>query len=249
MEISIITAVYNREYSIKRALESIKKQTYPYIQNVVIDGCSTDNTAVIAKKILCKSDIFKSEQDSGIYEALNKGIKFSSGEVIGFLHSDDYYQDHTIVQKIMQLFSNPEVDIVYGNSIFFEKDNQETDKRIYKSDKLSKRNLAWGKMPSHPTMFIRRRVYDKVGLYNIDFKIAADYEFLCRLTKRFDFNAIYLDRTFLRMQLGGISTKGFRNTILLNLEVMKGIKQNGIYTNLFMVLSKYPRKILQLLKK
>ena len=104
-------------------------------------------------------------------------------------------------------------------------------------------------MPAHPAIFIRRKVYDEIGLFNTGFKIAADYEFLCRLTSKLDFNAIYLDKTFLRMQLGGISTKSFRNTILLNQEVIRGIKQNGIYTNIFMVLSKYPRKIWQVIKK
>jgi hypothetical protein len=119
--------------------------------------------------------------------------------------------------------------------------------RRYRSDKLSEKNLAWGKMPAHPAMFIRRQIYKEIGFFETHFKIAADYEFLCRLVHYTNLKSVYLSSVLVRMQLGGVSTGGFRNTILLNKEVFRAIRKNGIYTNLFMLLSKYPSKILQFL--
>ena len=121
--------------------------------------------------------------------------------------------------------------------------------RKYKSDNLSIKNLAWGKMPAHPAIFMKREIYNEVGLFNTDYIIAADYEFLCRALKSRPLKTLYLPQVLVKMQLGGKSTQGLKNTILLNKEVMKAIKNNGIYTNIFMLLSKYPSKILQFLKK
>ena len=132
--------------------------------------------------------------------------------------------------------------------MFFSDRNVMKTKRRYRSDKLSERNLAWGKMPAHPAIFIRRRVYEKIGYFETDFKIAADYEFLCRVVHYADLKAVYLSSVLVRMQLGGISTGGLMNSILLNKEVFRAIRKNGIYTNIFMLLSKYPSKVLQFLR-
>lgn len=249
MKVSIITATYNREDTILRALSSIKTQSYNNIQMIVIDGASQDNTLEMISHLLSKTDILISEPDSGIYDALNKGLAFADGEIIAFLHSDDLYFDNDVVTKIVEIFSDDTVDVVYGDVCFFSGNDILNIKRRYRSDKLSKKNLAWGKMPGHPAIFIRRRIYEDIGYFKKDYKIAADYEFLCRMVQKIDLKSIYIPAILVRMKIGGISTGGLKNTILLNKEVLRAIRKNGIYSNPLMVLSKYPSKILQFFKR
>ena len=249
MKVSIITASYNRASTIVRALSSIKNQTYHDVQSVIIDGASQDNTISLVSPLLEQNDLLQSEPDLGIYDALNKGLALAEGEIIGFLHSDDFYTDNNVISEVVDAFSDDTVDVVYGDACFFSSRNVMKIKRKYQSDKLSKRNLAWGKMPAHPAIFIRRRVYKKIGSFDTDFKIAGDYEFLCRVVNYANLKSIYISRVFVNMQIGGISTSGFRNNILINKEVLRATRKNGIYTNLIMILSKYPSKIRQFIKK
>lgn len=245
MQVSVITATYNRASTVLRAIKSIKNQTYSNIQIVVIDGASKDNTTSLVKPVLGENDILLSEPDHGIYDALNKGLKLAKGEIIAFLHSDDLYYDDNVISKIVDLFSDETIDLVYGDVCFFSGDKVDKSVRLYRSNELSKKNLAWGKMPAHPAMFIRRQVYETINYFETDFKIAADYEFMCRLANIVNLNSVYLPQIMVRMQLGGISTGGFKNTVLLNKEVLRALNKNGIYSNIFMILSKYPSKILQ----
>lgn len=247
LKVGIITATLNRSATINRALLSVKSQTYKNIQIALIDGASTDETISKAKTILGKTDILISEPDKGIYDALNKGLKISDGEIIGFLHSDDLFYDDDVISKVVDVFDDDSVDIVYGDACFFSGKNSKKVYRRYKSSELTLKNLAWGKMPAHPSIYIRRRIYDKIGFFETDFKIAGDYEFLCRLAKHQNLKSVYLPYPFVRMQFGGASTSGLSSTILLNKEVLRAIRKNGIYTNLFMVLSKYPSKIIEYL--
>jgi glycosyltransferase involved in cell wall biosynthesis len=248
MKITIITAVYNRNKNIKRAILSVKEQMYKNIELIIVDGGSNDGTVDAIKSLLDENDTFISESDNGIYDALNKGVTLASGEVIAFLHSDDLYFDNNVISEVVDAFSDDTVDVVYGDVVFFSGRNVLKIKRRYRSDTLSEKNLAWGKMPAHTAMFIRRRVYEKIGYFDTDFKIAGDYDFLCRVVQYADLKSVYLSSVLVRMQLGGLSTGGFRNSILLNKEVFSAIRKNGIYTNVFMLLSKYPSKILQFLR-
>jgi len=249
MKVSVITATFNRAATIVRTISSIKKQTYSDIQVVLIDGASQDDTVSLVTDLLSEDDVLLSEPDNGIYDALNKGIDLASGEIIAFLHSDDLYFNDDAISEITKYFLDDRVDIVYGDVCFFSGENTSKVVRMYESDVLSERNLAWGKMPAHPAMFIRSRVYKEIGGFKTNYRIAGDYEFLCRLVKRTDFRAIYYPTTLVRMQMGGVSTSGIRNTIVLNKEVYQALRSNGIYTNIFMLLSKYPSKIKQFLKR
>lgn len=248
MKISVITATYNRASTIVRALQSIKNQTYSNVQLVIIDGASTDDTLELIQPVLSSFDIICSEKDHGIYDGLNKGINISDGEVIAFLHSDDIYFDKNTLSTVMNIFEDNDIDIVYGDASFFDEKNLEKVTRIYRSDELSLKNLAWGKMPAHPATFIRRRVYEKIGIFKIDYHIASDYEFFCRLVTNYKFKAKYLPKVLVRMQSGGVSTGGIKSFFLLNREVFRAIRSNGIYTNIFMLLSKYFSKIWQFFK-
>jgi glycosyltransferase involved in cell wall biosynthesis len=249
LKVSVITATYNRDATIVRAISSVKSQIYTDIQVVVIDGASQDDTISLVSPMLDDKDILQSEPDQGIYDALNKGLDLADGEIVAFLHSDDLYFDNNVISKVVEIFSDDSVDVVYGDACFFSGSSVTKTKRRYRSDKLSERNLAWGKMPAHPAIFIRRKIYEEIGYFETDFQIAADYEFLCRLVQYANLKSVYLSSVLVRMELGGASTGGVRSTILLNKEVFRAIRKNGIYTNIFMLLSKYPSKILQFLRE
>ena len=249
MKVSIVTATYNRGSTILRAIKSIKAQSYSNIQLVVIDGASKDQTTELIEPYLDCGDILKSEEDEGIYDALNKGIKLAEGDIVGFLHSDDLFYDSEVISKVVEAFSNDSVDVVYGDAWFFSSENPNVIRRKYRSSKLTIKNLAWGKMPAHPSIFIRRHIYDEIGHFETNFKIAGDYEFLCRLAKYPNLKSVYMPHPFVRMQWGGASTEGLHSTILLNKEILRALRKNGIYSNLLMVLSKYPSKIMEYISK
>jgi glycosyltransferase involved in cell wall biosynthesis len=242
LKLSVIVSVHNRETTIGRALGSIKSQTYTNIEIVFIDAASTDHTLEIALQYLKENDVLISEPDSGIYEGLNKGISNATGDVICFLHSDDLFHDDHVVQDMMRHFNLTAANIVYGDITFFSPKAPDRIRRIYKSPILSVKNLAWGLMPAHPGLFIRRELYASVGGFIETFKIAADYEFCCRLAKCADVNALKLNRRVVKMQIGGISTANLRSKILLNIEVIRALRANSIDTNILMIMSKYVKK-------
>jgi glycosyltransferase involved in cell wall biosynthesis len=249
LKFSIITAVYNRCNTIERALDSVQNQDYSNIESVVIDGNSNDGSLEIIKSKISEKDVLISEPDKGIYDALNKGIKNSTGEIVAFMHSDDFYHGNNIISQVASIFENNKVDVVYGDATFFLKNNSKNLIRSYISGDYSKKRLAWGFMPAHPSMFVRRNIYDEVGYFKTSYKIAADYEFLCRLISRKKLKLYYLKKKLVSMQIGGISTSGLRNTIILNKEVKRACLENGIYTNYLMLISKYPAKMLGFLNK
>ena len=248
MKVSVITATYNRAHTIVRALGSVRNQTYKNIELVVIDGGSTDNTIGVISHLISTEDMVYSGPDDGIYDALNKGLESASGDIIAFLHSDDLYFDENVLSFITDVFVDESIDIVYGDICFFSEMDEGNIVRTYKSDQLSLKNLAWGKMPAHPAIFCRRKVFETLGGFKLDYKIAADYEFLCRLVKKSNFTSKYVNKNLVRMQTGGASRISLKNTALLNREVYRAIKTNGIYTNYFMILSKYASKLFQFLK-
>ncbi|MDA9148591.1 glycosyltransferase [Alphaproteobacteria bacterium] len=249
LKVSVIVAVYNRSATITRCISSIKSQTYSNIQIVVVDGASQDDTISLVTPMLTDKDILRSEPDQGIYDALNKGLVLANGDIISFLHSDDLYFDNNVISNVVDIFSDDSINVVYGDVSFFSGNNIMKIKRTYRSAKLSKRNLAWGKMPAHPAMFIKSCIYEDIGNFETNFKIAADYDFLCRLVKHTELNCVYIPNVLVRMQLGGVSTQVLKNFIMINKEIFRAIRQNGIYTNLFMLFSRYISKILQLLMK
>ena len=243
MKISIITATLNRGNTISRALKSIKSQSHPNIQLVVIDGGSDDNSVELVKPFLGGDDVFISEPDDGIYDALNKEVlKWQMERLLAFsilmiyflmIMSFQWWLTHSLITLLMWFMAM---------LVFFSVNNPMDVRRRYRSSKLTLKNLAWGKMPAHPSIFIRRNIYSEIGYFKTNFRIAADYEFLCRLAKYPNLKSIYLPCPFVRMQLGGISTLGFSNTIILNKEVLRALRNNDIYSNIFYVVIKIPIK-------
>ena len=245
MKISIITAVFNREHTIARAIESIYNQSYDEVEHLVIDGSSTDNTVAVAHCASRGRSIILSEPDRGIYDALNKGIFISTGEIIGILHSDDRYADSNVLSEVASLFKNPDLMVAYGDAAFFRPDNPSTLFRRYRSNRFTPQKIAWGWMPSHTSIFFRKEVFATFGVYKTDYQIAADFEFIARIFKNANVRSTYINRVLIHMQSGGISTSGWRSTIRLNNEVLRACRENGIYSNVAMILSKYPLKALE----
>ena len=247
MKISIITAVFNRSSTIVQAVKSVQQQTHPDVEHVVIDGASTDGTLQLLHECLYVGAILVSELDYGIYDAINKGIGCSSGEIVGLMHSDDVYADNHVLADVADIFTDPELDAVYGDVAFFRSAAPEKLVRRYRSDRFSPERLAWGWVPAHTALFLRRRVFEQYGLYKIDYKIASDYEFIARIFRAKVIRSKYVPKVLVHMRIGGVSTGGWRNTLLLNQEVLRACHENGIKTNMLKILSKYPLKIMEFL--
>ena len=247
MNISIITAVFNRSSTIVQAVKSLQQQTHSEVEHVVIDGASTDGTLQLLHECLHDDAILVSELDRGMYDALNKGIVRSSGEIIGVMHSDDVYANKHVLADVADIFADAEIDAVYGDVAFFRSSSPEKLVRRYRSDLFNPEMIAWGWVPAHTALFLRRRVFEQYGLYKIDYKIASDYEFMARIFRSKVIRSKYLPNVLVHMRIGGVSTGGWRNTVLLNQEVLRACRENGIKTNMLKILSKYPRKIMEFL--
>lgn len=249
MKISIITVVWNNATTIKDAIDSVLSQTYPDIEYIIIDGASTDGTVEIIKSYGEKITRFLSEPDSGLYDAMNKGIKLATGDVIGILNSDDFYSDTFVIEKVVKVFEEQDIESLFADLVYVKPDNVEKVVRYYDSSQFHPDKFAYGWMPAHPTFFVKREWYERYGLYKVDYKIAADYELLVRFLAKYKLSYYYLQEPIITMRLGGISTRGIESNYTLNREIIRACRENGIATNWFKVLSKYPAKILGLFKR
>lgn len=249
MKVSIITVALNNAEYIETCIQSVLNQDYENIEYFVIDGGSTDGTVDIIKKYEDKITTWISEPDNGIYDAINKGINMSSGDVIGFLHSDDLYVDQQVISNIVGAFSKYKVDSVYADLVYVERDNPQKVVRYYDSSVFHISQFAYGWMPAHPTCFIKKNIYTEYGLYKTDYIIAADYELLTRFYWKHGVSSRYLPKVMIKMRSGGLSTRNLRSNIILNREIVRACRENGIKTNIFKVYSKYFKKILQLHKR
>lgn len=207
MRVSIITICYNRKDTIAKAIESVLFQDYPNIEYIVIDGNSSDGTREIVNSYAEKISTFVSEPDKGMYDALNKGLKIATGDIIGLMHSDDEFYDPTVVSKIVTSFlDNPETDGVYGNGIYVSNDEEEKIIRNRIGGVYSLKKVKSGWLPLHPTVYLKKSSIDKYGNYNLDFKIASDTELLLRYLYKFKIKMTYLNSYIVKMRMGGMST-------------------------------------------
>lgn len=250
MKISIITVCYNSEKTIRDTIESVLTQDYTNIEYIIVDGGSSDGTLDVINEYKDRIDSIVSEPDNGIYDAMNKGIQSATGDVIGILNSDDFYANPNVISEVVnQFISNPDLSMVFGDIVFVEPSNTEKIVRYYGSRKFKAWKLRFGWMPPHTASFIKRSTYEQVGTYSFNYKIAADYELFVRILMVHKLSYFRINRVLVKMRVGGVSTSGFKNSLLLNLEIVKACKSNGIYTNLLFVLLKIPFKILELIKK
>lgn len=248
MKISIITAVYNRENSVARAIRSVEEQSHRDIEHLVIDGASTDRTCEIIRQYNSPYVTLRSEPDDGIYDALNKGISMADGDVVGLLHSDDLFANSDVLSKVASCFEDPSLDAVYADAAFFSS-RPDRLKRRFDSSRFKPRRIGFGWMPAHTTLFLRRAVFEKYGLYKTDYQIAADFEFIARIFKNGTLKSRYVPEVWVHMQTGGASTAGLASNIVGNREILRACRENDIRSNYFMLLSKYPLKLLEYVRR
>lgn len=249
MKISVITAVYNRENTVERAIRSVQTQNYQNIQHLVIDGASSDRTCEIINACASPLVTLVSEPDEGIYDAINKGIRASDGEIIGLLHSDDRFAHNEVLSAVAEHFKDETLDAVYADSAFFSERAPQKLIRRFDSGRFGPNKIHLGWVPAHTALFLRRRVFDRFGLYKTDYRIAADFEFIARIFKDGAIVARYVPQVWVHMQTGGASTAGLASKITGNREIMRACRENGINSNYFKILSKYPLKLLEYVKR
>lgn len=249
MNISIITVAFNAAHTIADALESVAAQTHPDIEHIVIDGASTDGTLDVIKRYGKRVARLVSEPDRGIYDAMNKGLRLATGDVVGFLNADDVYADTGVLARVSASMEAERLDALFGDAEFVNPDRPDRPLRRYRSERFHPGRIAWGWMPAHPTLFLRRQVYERFGLFRTDYRIAGDFELVARMFHEDTLKYRHVPEVLVRMLTGGVSTGGWRNTLLLNREVLRACRENGISTNLPKILSKYPAKLLEFIRR
>lgn len=247
MKISIITVTYNSAKTLEHTIQSVIDQTYKEIEYIIIDGASSDETLNIISKYNTHINLFISEPDKGIYDAMNKGIKIATGEIVGILNSDDLFYDKRTLEKVINEFDKEDISCVYGNIVYF-KNNVENVVRIWRTKPYSDDFFESGEVPPHPALFVRKKVYDEIGLYKTNFKIAADQEFMIRMLKMHKYISKYIDEYLVKMRVGGKSTQGLRSYIISTGEIRKAWNSNGLSYPLYLYFIRPFKKILQLIK-
>jgi len=250
LKISIITVCFNSEKTIRDTIESVIAQDYTDIEYIIVDGGSNDSTMSIIQEYEDSTNTVITELDKGIYDAMNKGIKLATGDIIGILNSDDIFENSLVISDVIKLFKSiPTVSLIFGDVVIVDPIKTENIIRFCSSKNFRRWKLRFGWMPPHPATFIKKTVYEQVGNYSLDYKISADYELFVRMLMVNQLNYSRINKVLVRQRVGGVSTSGFKSSLLLNSEIVKACKINGFYTNLFLVLLKIPFKLLELVKK
>ncbi|MDD2336061.1 MAG: glycosyltransferase family 2 protein [Geobacteraceae bacterium] len=262
--ISIVTGTYNAAATLLGNLESLQNQTVQ-VEHILIDGCSTDSTIDFIKRYPSPLRRLVSEPDNGIYDAMNKGIKLATGDVIGILNADDFYADNNVLERVAKVFDDPEIAACYGDLLYVKeqgtvKESQGTmltiqninrkeqtfeTIRYWKSGPFQSKKFYWGWMPPHPTFFVRRSVYEKYGLFDLDLGSAADYELMLRFLLKHRINVTYIPEVLVKMRVGGVSNVSFANRLRANQMDRKAWAANGLKPHPWTLWMKPLRKVPQ----
>lgn len=247
LKISIITICRNSETTIDETIQSVLGQLYCNIEYLIVDGGSTDNTIQIIHKYSNRIHYFITEPDKSLYDALNKGIKAATGDIIGVLHSDDVFNDNNVIDDIVTIFNeNCNIDLVYGDALFVNYDYKPI--RFYSSSSFKPFMFYFGFQPAHTATFIKMEAHSKYGLYNENYKIAGDFDLLSRFILKFKLQYRYFNRTVVKMRIGGKSTSGIQSVFVLNSEIKRSLTNNNFYSNYLLIYSKYFFKIWSFIK-
>ena len=246
-KVSIITATYNSSVTLEDTLRSIASQTYPNIEHIIVDGLSSDNTLELVSKYPHVA-IVNSEKDNGIYDAMNRGIGLATGDIIAILNSDDFYTSDDVVEKVVQVMQDQQVMGVYADLEYVGEKDTTRIVRKWKSGLHHAKSFLYGWMPPHPTLFLRRAVYDQCGRFNLTLRSAADYEFMLRAFLKHNLNFKYLPQVLVRMRVGGMSNASLKNRIKANREDRQAWKINDLKPHFYTLYLKPLRKIFQFLK-
>lgn len=228
VKISVITATWNCEATVVDCLNSVAEQTWPLREHVVIDGASSDNTVAILDRYRSQLAVLVSEKDAGIYDALNKGIARSTGDVIGFLHADDLFAHRDVLSHVALAFSDPAVGAVYGDLQYVRQGDVNHVVRNWQSMPFNRRNLPRGWMPPHPTLYVRREWYAQIGNFDTKYRISADYFSVLQLFSHPNLNPAYLPEVMIKMRLGGASNRSLSNIIQKSQEDLNALHRSGV---------------------
>ena len=248
MKVSLITVTFNSGMTLRDTIQSVLSQSFPDIEYILVDGLSQDRTIKIVKEYepLFQNRLkWVSEKDSGLYDAMNKGIRMATGDIIGIINSDDFYFRNDVITKIVEAFNDNNVQAIYGDVRFVNPNNLDRTVRYYSSKRFVPSLFRFGFMPAHPTFFTYRKYFDQLGYYKTNYKIAADYELLLRFLYVHRLKSKYLPLDFMKMRTGGASTASIKSNILLNEEIVRACKENGIWTCYPLLLLKYLVKIFE----
>ena len=245
LKFSIITATYNSAATLEDTIHSVIHQDYPEIEYIIKDGGSTDDTLFIAERYKERIANVISQHDSGIYDALNQGLQASTGDVVGFLHSDDIYVSNEIISKIAEVFVRENCDAVYSDLYYVQRNDKDRIVRKWNSGKYTEGMFLNGWMPPHPTFFVKREVYERYGNFNTEFRTSADYELMLRFVHRWKIRLAYLEDFTVKMRVGGQSNFSLANRFLANKEDRRAWRVNGLRPRFYTLTWKPIRKIFQ----
>ena len=218
LKVSIITVCYNSTSTIESTLQSVANQSYINVEHVVIDGASTDDTVELIKRY---KTMLVTELDKGIYDAMNKGIKLATGDIIGTLNADDFYIDNNVLSAVMQVFSDESVEACFADLVYVDQFDTNKIARYWKSKPYQAGLFKQGWMPAHPTFFVRKSVYEKFGVFDLNYQIAADFELLFRFIEQNKIKTYYLPKVLVKMRLGGTTNKSLKNIRTQNNEIIR----------------------------
>lgn len=248
LQVSVVTVCKNCAPTLSQAIASIQTQNGIEVQHVVIDNCSSDGSKEIVGESKSVS-VFVSEPDNGIYDAMNKGIRLVNGEIVGILNADDFYASPLVLEKVAAVFQDPDIETCYGDLQYVDAADVNKVVRHWKSGVCSPEKFYWGWMPPHPTFFVRRSVYERYGLFNLELGSAADYELMLRFLVKHRIKAAYIPEVLVKMRTGGISNASLRNRLLANRMDRRAWEVNQLHPYPWTLYLKPLRKIGQWLVK
>ncbi len=228
LKISVVTAVFNRADTIAQAISSVADQSHPSVEHIIQDGGSTDGTLDTIRQISGPSVSLQSAPDHGIYDGINKGLARTTGDIVGLMHSDDMFASSEILSKVSDVMSDPAIDGVYGDLDYVGAEDPTRIIRKWRSGAYSPARLRYGWMPPHPTLYLRRHVLDRWGVYDTSFRIAADYDAMLRYLVKGQINLSYVPDVFVKMRVGGESNKSLAKIAQKSREDYRAIRRNGV---------------------
>jgi glycosyltransferase involved in cell wall biosynthesis len=243
LKISIITVAFNAQNTIKRCIDSVTRQKFNNIEYIIIDGGSTDNTNQVIINYKEKIDFYVSEPDNGIYDAMNKGIAMATGDIIGTLNADDYYADENVLNNVADAFANQNINIVYGDLDYVDANGKVM--RKWRSGAYKGGMFNWGWMPPHPTFYCRKKLFEELGVYSLEYGSAADYELMLRFIHINKASVLYINEVLVKMIIGGVSNKSLSNRVKALRFDLKAMRNNDILFPIITVLFKPLRKLIQ----
>ncbi len=227
-KISIITVSYNNETTIEDTIRSVKYQSYPLVEHIIVDGASNDNTMAIVNQYKNSLGSILSEPDKGIYFAMNKGIKLATGDIIGFINADDILANNNVLSSVAQTLEDENLDSCYANLVYVKTGNMDKIIRFWMSTPFNLELFSAGWSPPHPTFYVKKKIYEQFGCFDLNYKMGNDVELMMRFLERYRISSQYVSEVWVKMRLGGVSNKSIKNIFTQNLEIYHGARKNRV---------------------